>query len=112
MGAYHTLDLELNRPFTLTKSLWDIIDLDRLHLSADKARTADVAAVVLHEGLANVCLISASMTIVKAKIEMQVSYYAIFKIFRYLVNVKALLINMTKVFKIFYKMFALHLRGT
>lgn len=112
MGAYHTLDLELNRPFTLTKSYWDIIDLDRLHLSADIARTADVAAVVLHEGLANVCLISASMTIVKAKIEMQVSYSAIFKIFRYLVNVKALLINMKKVFNIFYKMFALHLRGT
>lgn len=65
----------MNRPFTLKKNYWDIIDLERLDLCTDITRTADVAAIVLHEGLANVCLISASMTIVKAKIEMQVRYF-------------------------------------
>ncbi|XP_006815452.1 protein pelota-like, partial [Saccoglossus kowalevskii] len=30
MGAYHTIDLELNRKFTLAKAKWDIIQLDRI----------------------------------------------------------------------------------
>uniref|UniRef100_A0A915DTQ0 Protein pelota homolog n=1 Tax=Ditylenchus dipsaci TaxID=166011 RepID=A0A915DTQ0_9BILA len=73
LGAYHTLDLELNRPFTLQKSCWDAMDLYRLELCADLSNSADVAAVVLHEGLANLCLMSASMTVVKAKIDMQIA---------------------------------------
>ena len=32
-------------------------------------KTADLAAVVLHEGLGHVCLVRASMTITRAKIE-------------------------------------------
>jgi hypothetical protein len=30
MGAYHTLDLELNRKFTLGKHEWDSVTLDRI----------------------------------------------------------------------------------
>ena len=30
MGAYHTIDLELNRKFTLLKEYWDIIALERV----------------------------------------------------------------------------------
>ena len=30
MGAYHTIDLELNRKFTLIKEYWDIIALERV----------------------------------------------------------------------------------
>ena len=30
MGAYHTLDLELNRKFTLKKQDWDSVSLDRI----------------------------------------------------------------------------------
>ena len=30
MGAYHTLDLELNRQFTLGKHEWDSVAIDRL----------------------------------------------------------------------------------
>ena len=30
MGAYHTLDLELNRKFTLAKREWDSVTLDRI----------------------------------------------------------------------------------
>ena len=30
MGAYHTIDLVLNQPFTLIKDNWDFITLDRL----------------------------------------------------------------------------------
>ena len=30
MGAYHTIDLQLNQKFTLAKQNWDVIAVDRL----------------------------------------------------------------------------------
>lgn len=35
MGAYHTIDLELNRKFTLIKEEWDSIDLGRIEMATD-----------------------------------------------------------------------------
>lgn len=45
MGAYHTLDLELNRKFSITKAEWDSIALERVEMACDVAQSADVAAV-------------------------------------------------------------------
>ncbi|GBP27945.1 Protein pelota [Eumeta japonica] len=72
MGAYHTLDLELNRKFTLKKVLWDSVALERVETACDPAATADVAAVVMQEGLAHVCLITPSMTLVRSKIDITI----------------------------------------
>lgn len=69
MGAYHTIDLEMNRKFTLQKPEWDAIALERIEMATNPARTADIAAVVMAEGLAQVCLITSSMTIVRQRIE-------------------------------------------
>ena len=35
MGAYHTLSLELQRKFTLTKENWDAIALERVEEACD-----------------------------------------------------------------------------
>uniref|UniRef100_A0A1A9UMU1 Protein pelota homolog n=2 Tax=Glossina TaxID=44049 RepID=A0A1A9UMU1_GLOAU len=72
MGAYHTLDLELNRKFELRKREWDTIALERIDMSCDPTQSADVAAVVMQEGLAHVCLITPSMTLVRSKIEVNI----------------------------------------
>lgn len=72
MGAYHTLDLELNRKFQLCKPEWDTIALERIDMACDVTQSADVAAVVMQEGLAHVCLITASMTLVRSKIEVSI----------------------------------------
>eukprot|EP00123_Amoebidium_parasiticum_P013529 comp22011_c0_seq1/m.31873 comp22011_c0_seq1/g.31873 ORF comp22011_c0_seq1/g.31873 comp22011_c0_seq1/m.31873 type:complete len:392 (-) comp22011_c0_seq1:150-1325(-) len=72
MGAYHTLDLELNRKFTLTKKEWDSVSEGRVQEACDPAKTADVAAVICQEGLGYLCLITSSMTLVKAKIEVSI----------------------------------------
>lgn len=72
MGAYHTLDLELNRKFELRKPEWDTIALERIEMACDPTQSADVAAVVMQEGLAHVCLITASMTLVRSKIEVSI----------------------------------------
>ncbi|XP_039267567.1 protein pelota homolog [Styela clava] len=72
MGAYHTLDLEVNRKFTLAKKCWDSVVLDRIDAACDPTQNSDVAAIVMQEGIAHVCLVLASMTLVRAKIEMQI----------------------------------------
>ncbi|KAK2165953.1 hypothetical protein LSH36_44g13016 [Paralvinella palmiformis] len=69
MGAYHTLDLELNRKFTLAKKEWDSVALERIEQACDVTQHADLAAIVMQEGLAHICLITSSMTLVRAKIE-------------------------------------------
>lgn len=69
LGAYHTLELEQQRAFTLHKQVWDALDIDRVKQATDPALSADLAAVLITEGLANVCLVGASTTMVRAKIE-------------------------------------------
>ncbi|KAJ3166298.1 hypothetical protein HDU88_003522 [Geranomyces variabilis] len=69
MGGYHTIDLELQRTFTLAKHSWDIIALERIDDACNVALRADVAAVVLQDGLANICLVTQNMTIVRQRIE-------------------------------------------
>ncbi|KAM9304832.1 protein pelota homolog [Gastrophryne carolinensis] len=69
MGAYHTIELEPNRKFTLAKKQWDSIVLERIDQACDPAFSADVAAVVMQEGLAHICLVTPTMTLLRAKIE-------------------------------------------
>ncbi len=40
----------MNRPFTLGKDEWDIIDLDRITEACDITKRAEIAAVVMEEG--------------------------------------------------------------
>ncbi|KAL3270209.1 hypothetical protein HHI36_009265 [Cryptolaemus montrouzieri] len=72
MNAYHTLELEMNRKFSLRKAEWDTISLERIEMACDPTKSADVAAVIMHEGLAHVCLITSSMTLVRAKIDVNI----------------------------------------
>ncbi|RLN55858.1 hypothetical protein BBJ28_00004441 [Nothophytophthora sp. Chile5] len=72
LGAYHTLDLEMNRDFTLTKSCWDVMALERIEMACDITKRAELAAVVMQLGLAHVCLIKGDMTVIRAKIETSV----------------------------------------
>lgn len=48
------------------------MDFERLQQASDIAHIAEVAAVVMHEGLANLCLLTSTMTVVKSKIDVQV----------------------------------------
>lgn len=69
IGAFHTLELDLHRPFVLRKELWDSLALDVLHQASDPKASADLAVVLMQEGLANVLLIGKSMTSTRARIE-------------------------------------------
>lgn len=69
IDARHTIELDLNRAFTIHKEHWDSVSLNRIRDACDPAKAAELAAVVMEPGLAHICLITESMTIVKAKVE-------------------------------------------
>lgn len=69
LGAYHSLELELQRAFTLTKDRWDALDVERIKQCTDPAASADLAVLLITEGLANLCLVGRTCTITRAKVE-------------------------------------------
>ncbi|KAF7712574.1 Eukaryotic release factor 1 family protein [Penicillium ucsense] len=82
IGQFHTLDLELNRNFTLEKEVgadgegvgWDSVAVEQLKDAVDEGgkRRAEAVAVVMQEGLAHICFIGQFQTIMKQKVEMSV----------------------------------------
>jgi protein pelota len=82
-GAYHTLDIELNHPVTVTKLEWDSVSIDLVRSACEVEAKADVAAITMDEGnapclalirtgIAFICLITKSMTLVLQRIELQI----------------------------------------
>lgn len=73
MGSYHTLDIEANRQFTIVKEHgWDSVAKEALSVALSDDKNGALAAVVMQEGLANICLITEFRTVVKSKIEVPV----------------------------------------
>ncbi|PSR79732.1 eRF1 domain 1-domain-containing protein [Coniella lustricola] len=68
-GQYHTLDLELNRPFTLWKKHgWDSVALQTLRDALNQDRDGAIAAVVMDEHVANICLITEFQTLLRQRV--------------------------------------------
>ncbi|CAG9323031.1 unnamed protein product [Blepharisma stoltei] len=72
LGQHHTFDLQLHIPFTLIKRQWDALHIDRIKEASNPATHCEVAALVMEEGLAHLCLITNTATIIKSKIETQI----------------------------------------
>ncbi|KAK2768417.1 Translation factor pelota [Arachnomyces sp. PD_36] len=83
IGQFHTIDLELQRNFTLEKEVesgedggggWDSVAVEMLKDAVDIGgnRRAEAVAVVMHEGLANICFIGQFQTILKQKVELTI----------------------------------------
>lgn len=69
LNAYHTLEIGIGRGVKIEKLEWDAVDVRRLEEAADPSVSADLAAVLIVEGTANVVLVGANRTIVKGRIE-------------------------------------------
>ncbi|KAJ3681205.1 hypothetical protein LUZ60_015694 [Juncus effusus] len=69
IGQYHTLEIEPQRPFVLRKNVWDSIALDILTQSCDPTASADLAVILMQEGLAHLFLIGKSITTTRSRIE-------------------------------------------
>jgi len=69
IGQMHTIKVELNYPVTIYKNNWDKLHMRILDEASDQAASADIAALTMDEGLANLCVVSNMTTLVKARIE-------------------------------------------
>lgn len=88
MGAFHALDIEVTKQFTVEKEFWDSMVLERYHIlilirllwlhnrsvhdACDPSKQAEVAAVIMGEGIAHVCLITDYMTLTRAYIDVPI----------------------------------------
>ena len=70
VGQYHTLDLELHRNFTLEKAEgWDSVARDLVKEACDPVKSSEAWAVVMEEGMANLCVLTGSRTVLRQRIE-------------------------------------------
>ncbi|KAI3951148.1 hypothetical protein MKW98_028552 [Papaver atlanticum] len=69
IGSYHTLEIELHRPFVVRKVVWDSMAVDILKQASDPGASADLAVALMQEGLAHICLIGRSVTTTPSRIE-------------------------------------------
>ncbi|KAI9159055.1 Protein pelota [Paramyrothecium foliicola] len=70
LGSHHTLDIEVSRSFTLIKpDGWDTVAKDTLSQALSDDKNGAMAAVVMQEGLANICLITQFRTVLKTRVE-------------------------------------------
>lgn len=69
IGQFHTLEIEPHRPFVLRKDVWDSMARDILRQACDPSASADLAVVMMQEGLAHLLLIGNSITLTRARIE-------------------------------------------
>lgn len=72
LGQYHTLELSLQRDVWISKDSWDSVYLDRIEQACDVRAAAEIAAVVMEQGVAHVCLITPFMTRLMAKVELSI----------------------------------------
>ncbi|KYK56583.1 Translation release factor pelota-like protein [Drechmeria coniospora] len=69
-GSHHTLDIEVNRAFTVVKpDGWDSVSKATLSQALSDDKNGAMAAVVMQEGVANICLITQFRTVLKTRVE-------------------------------------------
>ncbi|KAF6139439.1 hypothetical protein GIB67_026281 [Kingdonia uniflora] len=57
-GAFHTLEIKLQKPFDLRKKVWNASAIDDVRRSCtNDSKGADLAVVLIQEGLANIFLV-------------------------------------------------------
>jgi protein pelota len=69
LGQYHTLELAVARSFWLWKPYWDKLDFERIEEASTPSARAELAVVLMQQGLAHVVILTSSLTILLAKIE-------------------------------------------
>jgi len=76
VGQHHTITLKYEKAdikFTIWKRAgWDSVAVQSLREAISEDKPEAIAAVVMHEGLANICLITEFRTIIKQRIESSV----------------------------------------
>lgn len=68
IGQYQTCELGKGSFFSLFKPYWDDIHIDTLKAATDPSLTADVASIIMEEGVAHLYFITNNLTTLKGKV--------------------------------------------
>lgn len=79
LGQYHTIEFDFNVPITIYKENWDkfhsrvtiriqILKNQLIQEISDSSASSDVGALVMEEGIAHLCYITSSTTLLRNKI--------------------------------------------
>ncbi|EGW34355.1 uncharacterized protein SPAPADRAFT_59775 [Spathaspora passalidarum NRRL Y-27907] len=69
LNSYHTAEVELNKEITIIKESWDEYDMKLLDDLCSIEKKADIGAVIFQEGVAHICYVTDTMTVLQAKVE-------------------------------------------
>ncbi|MCQ2817214.1 MAG: mRNA surveillance protein pelota [archaeon] len=68
IGQYQTCEITKHSFFSLYKKFWDDVSIDTLKAATDTKITADVASVIMEEGVAHLFYITKNMTTLQGKV--------------------------------------------
>lgn len=67
--SYHTAEVQLNKKMKINKPEWDDISYGIVLSASSVEKKAEVGAIVLQEGVAHLCLVTDTMTVLRNKVE-------------------------------------------
>lgn len=68
-GAFHTIEIEKNKPFDLSKKSWDKTAIETLRDGCKRPVGADLAVLLIKEGVAELYLVGKSVSNMCARVE-------------------------------------------
>lgn len=72
LGSFHALQLEPQLQFNIYKDEWDSFALKQVDDATNIENRSEIAAVVLQPGVAHICLVTESMTVMRQKVEVTI----------------------------------------
>lgn len=73
IGQYHTFEIELETKITVYKDQWPPYEMNLLRQLAHPDHGVEIAAMVMEEGVAHLCYVKDSITLLKKKVERNIS---------------------------------------
>ena len=73
IGQYHTFEVELESKLTIYKDEWPTYEINLVRELGKEEHGLEIAAMVMEEGVAHLCYVKHSITLLKKKIEKSIS---------------------------------------
>lgn len=73
IGQFHTFEIELETRLTIMKEEWALYEINLLKQISQDDDGVEIAAMVMEEGVAHLCYVKPSITLLKKKVERNIS---------------------------------------
>lgn len=73
IGQYHTFEVEINQRIKIIKESWSPFEINLLKELSEITHDVENAAIIMDEGVAHLCFIKPSVTLLRHKVEKNVA---------------------------------------